>query len=313
MTRILKTYWLPLACIAAALVKVAFCLFMPLNVHAGATYDDVWAVRAADFLASGQWLGAYDYTTLVKNIGFPLFLAACIKLGIGYLLASALLYIAASAYFTAALRPLFKRPWLVFAIFLLVLFNPVSFATDTYQRVYRNSITAAQCLFVFGSYIAVYVRLKRDGLRLGSAVGWLIVACVSLAWFWISREDVVWIAPFVLVATAVTVVSAARLHLRRGVLAGLCVALVLPLFCTGATVAVVRVVNQSKYGVAVTAEIDEGNFARVVQDLYAIEPAVQPENLLVACTHESLERAYNESPTLSKIKTQVENRFYSER
>ena len=311
MTYILKTYWVIIACVAAALIKLLLCVNMPLNVHAGATFDDVWALRAADFISSGQWLGPYDSTTLIKNIGFPLYLAACIKLGAGYLIPTSLIYIAASAYFTLAVRPLFKRSWMLLVIFLLILFNPVSFATETFQRLYRNSITAAQVLLIFGSYIAVYARAKSEGSpRAGTLIVWILVGAASLAWFWITREDSVWIAPFVIVATVVICAVFIRSNLRRGIAVVLCVCMLLPVLCTGATIAAVRSTNQSNYGVSVLAEINEGNFSRMIKDLYAIEPQALPENQRVACPHECLERAYEASPSLKRVKTQVENRFY---
>ncbi len=295
----------------AAAVKVGFSVLMPLDVHAGATYDDAWAVRAADFISSGQWLGPYDYVTLIKNIGFPLFLAAGSKLGIGYLFPTALLYAFACLYFSAALRPLFKHKWPVFALCLILLCNPVSFATDTYQRVYRNSITAAQVLFVFGSYIGIYIRVKDEqGIQVHKLIGWVLVGCVSLSWFWITREDSVWIAPFVAAASVIIIIVLVRSSLRKAVAICLCVAVALPVVCTAATSMIVRMINQEHYGVSVLAEINEGNFSRMIKDLYAIEPKSLPENHRVACPHECLVRAYAASPTLASVKQEVENRFF---
>lgn len=307
----LKTYWLVIACVLAAIVKIALSVNMPLNVHAGATYDDVWALRAADFLSSGQWLGPYDSTTLIKNIGFPLYLAACIKVGAGYLLPTALLYAIATAYFTVALRPLVKRDWMLFVLFLLVLFNPVSLSTETFQRLYRNSITAAQVLLVFGSYIGVYARVKsEEGPRVRFLIVWILVGAVSLAWFWITREDSIWIAPFVLVATVLICVVLLRSDMQKGLAITASILMLVPVVCTGVAVHAVRSMNQAQYGMYTLAEINEGNFARMIKDLYAIAPDEPPANQRVACTHGSLERAYAASNSLARIKSQVENRFF---
>ena len=118
--RILRTYWLPLACVLVALLKLALCAGMPLCVHASATYDDAWAVRAADFIAQGQWLGPYDDVTLTKRPGFALWLALCTKLGMGYLVPTAVLYVLACVLFSQALRPLVESDGWFFALFALL-------------------------------------------------------------------------------------------------------------------------------------------------------------------------------------------------
>lgn len=329
------------------LVKLVESAGLPLCVHANATYDDAWAVNAAYNIANGDWLGPYNSVTLIKNPGFPLYLALLKALGINYLTGTALLYTAACALFTWALRPAVKgNGWLLF-IYLVLLFNPVSMATDTFQRVYRNSLTAPQALLVFGSYVAVYLRCKKrdDALpSLRSLAPWMMVGAASLAWFWLTREDSIWIAPFVGVATAVIVVRLQRVWLRQrraegaartaesaaesmavsGVVeagtkplgAGVRFALslvfmLLPLGTVFGSMQAIKSINESHYGLATTAEINSGNFARFIKDLYAIQPEALPENQRVACPHSSVEAAYSVSPTLASIQPQVEDSFYN--
>ena len=47
-------------------------------------------------------------------------------------------------------------------IFIILLFNPVSYASWTLQRVYRNGVTLAQVLFIFGGYFAVFLKRKEN-------------------------------------------------------------------------------------------------------------------------------------------------------
>lgn len=331
MKQFLRTYAFTVAVLAAVVVRLALGTGMPLCIHAAAGYDDAWAVRAADFISQGQWLGPYDSTTLIKNPGFPLFLAICKALGIDYLLGVTLLSIAAALFFMWAVRPFFQRRWLFFLLLLVVLFCPVGFATDTFQRVYRNSITAAQALIVFGGFLGMYLRCKglrsADPLRVSDKpiwrtvnttwlrlLPWSVIGGLGLAWFWVSREDSMWVAPFVGVATLVMVVVLVRRRLRAEIptpsaLAGV-VLVVLPLVLTASTVGIISAVNHQHYGVSVTEEISTGNFSRMVRDLYAIQPDEEPLNQRVACTHESLQRAYGASPTLAGIRDQVENCFF---
>ena len=288
----------------------------PLNLHAGAYYDDLWAYKAAEHIAAGDWLGPYSSTTLIKNIGFPLYLAFLLKCHIPYLLGNALLYALAAVVFCVAIRPLIKRKWIFFFFFILLLFCPVSFATDTFARVYRNSITAAQVLFIFAGFLGLYVRLKSGGkdARALKLLPWSVVGALSLSWFWLSREDSIWIVPFCGIAILVMLILLIKQRAFGASVArtAACVVLVaLPVGACAIASTSASAVNESYYGVQTKAEINSGNFARFIKDLYAIKPNEMPQNLRVACPHESVMCAYEVSPTLSSIKSFVEDRFYN--
>ena len=122
---------------------------------------------------------------------------------------------------------------------------------------------------------------------------------------WQRGEDVPVVA-----ASVIIIVVLMRSSLRKALAVCLCVAVALPIACSAAASAGIRMINQDRYGVAVLAEINEGNFARMVKDLYAITPQEMPQNHRVACPHECLARAYAASPALASIKQEVENRFY---
>lgn len=332
MTQFLRTYAFTVAVLAMVVLRLALGVSMPLCIHAAAAYDDAWAVRAADFISQGQWLGPYDSIALIKNPGFPLFLAVCRVFHIDYLLGATLLTIGATLFFMWAIRPFFRRRWLFFVVLVVLLFCPVGFATDTFQRVYRNSISAAQALIVFGGFIGMYVRVKGlrtpDPLRLSDKplwrnvektwqriLPWSVIGSLGLAWMWVSREDSVWVLPFAVVAALIMAVAVLRQRRKQAPsVAALVLSLALialPFAATGATVGIISVVNQQHYGVSTTAEINSGNFARMVKDLYAIQPDEEPFNQRVACTHDSLQKAYEASPSLASIRTEVEDCFYN--
>ncbi|MGI6031853.1 MAG: hypothetical protein ACOX69_00310 [Coriobacteriales bacterium] len=353
MKQFLRTYFFAVVFFALMVFRLFLGVGMPLCVHAQASYDDVWALNAADSIESGQWLGSYSDVALVKSVGFPLFLAFTHVDFFGYTLVLTLLWILASVFFVCAVRPLFRGRWVFMLAFALLLFCPVSFATDTFMRVYRNSITAAQVLIVFGGFLGMYVRVKGlrtpDPLRLSGKpllhslhsvwlrmLPWGIGAALGLAWFSVTREDSLWVWPFALVAMVVLCVCVVRRrfiekHLmpdgpydstalehrypagflsRIGTVAALIVA-ISPLLATGITVGVISSVNQANYGVSTVAEINSGNFSRLVRDLYAIAPDEEQENQRVACSHESLVQACEQSPTLQSISSYLEREFYS--
>lgn len=327
MKEFVHTYAFAVAVLAVVVLRLVLGVSMPVSIDATASYYDAWCLNAADSIAAGEWLGEYGATTLVKSPGFPLFLAFCNAAGVDYLLADTMLYILASLFFMWAVRPLFRRRWLFFASLALVMFCPVGFAADTFQRIYVNSVSAAQALFVFGGFLGVYLRCKGqrsiDPLRVNEyglwrrvtktwqlALPWALVGSLALGWFAITREDAFWALPVVIVIAALTVVTLAMRRIRREIgtvsLVVCTVLALLPFGAAAADVAVVEHLNEEHYGVSVVSETGTGNFARLVQDLYAIDVDDEPDDPRVTCTSEALEKAFIASPTLEGIRPQIE-------
>ena len=307
-----------LVVLALCVAKHLVCLKLPIHVRHYAT-DDELMVEMAEGLLAGDWLGPYSAVVLMKGCGFPLFLAAIHTLGISYLGALDVLNSLASVFFCLQLRPLVKRraPWLV--LVAVVLLNPVCCAELTYQRVYRNSITAAQALLLFGSYLGLYLQMRPslvsdgspDHPRLWRVVALSAIGGFSLWWLWNTREDGMWVMPFVVVATAVmlgmAIAARARSRIdsaRLGVIACL---LALPLaVLVGGNVLVSRA-NEARYGVAIRNESSDGSFADALRAIYAV--ACNDEVRYASVSREKLDRLYEASPSLALISPQLEEQL----
>lgn len=145
-----------------AVIKQILVSQLPIYVIAPAGADDRLMISLADSLLNGKWLGSYDNVTFVKGIFFPLFLAVSHWIGISYIDASTLFYTFACIVFIYAIGPIFKKKWPMYLTYIMLMFNPVSFANATLQRVYRNGVTMGQVLLIIGCIMAVYLRKRRD-------------------------------------------------------------------------------------------------------------------------------------------------------
>lgn len=268
MKQLIHTYLLVVGILALVVVRLAMGCAMPLAVHSG--YEDTWAVHAADSISQGFWLGTDASSVAIHAPGFPIFLALCRIVGVDYLFAASVLYILAALLFMMAVRPLFKRRLLFFVVFAGMLFCPVGFSTDTFQRVCRNSIAAAQVLIVCGSFIGMLLRAKGmrsiDALRASERalwrkveapwqcfLPWSITAAFGLSWFATTYEDASWLVPFTLLTVIAGTVAFAR-RFRLGQMGAralaACLALtLLPFACAALSVTAVAAVNDAHYGV----------------------------------------------------------------
>lgn len=135
---------------------------LPIFIIGNSPHDDGWIVRRAVYFLHGQWMGPYDQYTLIKGVFSPLLLAFSIGIGATFQGLNTMLYCSACLNFTIAVRPILKRRWTQLFCLVILLFNPITYALQTGQRIYRNGISQWQLLLIFGSLIALFLRRKNS-------------------------------------------------------------------------------------------------------------------------------------------------------
>ena len=184
--------------IGLAIIKQFLVFDLPIYAISNALPDDGLMVYLAEHLKNGHWLGNYQRLTLVKGIGYPLFLVISNILPFSYLSVSSLFYTGSVLCMAYAVKPLFKTYKSLAVLYAVLLFSPVAASLVTFQRVYRNSISAAQVLLIIGSFAGLYFRREWSVRR---QLPWILGAIAGLVSFYYTREDAIWIVPFVLVVT----------------------------------------------------------------------------------------------------------------
>lgn len=300
----IKTHKLFVFLVFVTIIKQVIVSNIPIWVLANELYDDHMMVTMANNILSGSWLGIYNSNTLVKGCFFPLLLVIMRIFGLSYIPTMNLIYSLSCIYFIYTIKDLFKNKKLLGILYLVLLLNPVSYAAWTAQRVYRNGVTISQVLIIIGSMFAIYSNIKEKGIK--KALVYSIVGGLALGSFWNTREDGIWILPFVLVVTIVVVVlsiikykNELKLCLKK-IMVG-----ILPMLILMCCMNLIRLINYKVYGVFVYNEINDGYFGKTIQSLYSIKT---DENIqYVTVTKEKINIACEASPTLNSIKTQLIN------
>jgi len=296
-------FWLILAIIAFAIIKQLMVANIRIYAGANQVHDDYMMLDMANNIVRSGWLGEYTNNILVKGAFFPWLLSIFYRIGLPYIQGVTLLYTFSCVVFIVALRPLFKTKISMFIIFLVLLFNPVSFAFQTMQRVYRNGITLTQVLIFFGCMCAIYLRRKEKCTKL---ILWAIGAGLGAATLWHTREDGIWIIPFLLVATIVIIVSnvlfmkaSSKRNLIKRTLFFL-----LPIVILYASTHVISLINYHYYGVYTYNEINDSYFGSAMKSLYSVKnnEVIQ----YVSITREKINRLYEVSPSLKRIQPYLE-------
>ena len=277
---------------------------LPIMAVPKGIHDDWIMVHMADALRSGQWLGEYNDLTLTKGMFFPLYLAVLNFLHLSYLSVSALLYTVSCMVFVYALRPLLKKYWACFTLYLVLLWNPVSYSVQAFQRVYRNSISYIQILLIFGGLLALWLRRKEPVKK---QILWLLTAAAGMVTFFYTREDAIWVEPFLLVFLLVYLgtmfFSWKKEHRREYV--GKAVLVLLPFLCVWGAGQLIAQENDNHYNIRLTNELQKGGFAEMYKSMMAVKPEEDIPG--VTMTREKIARMCDECPTLEKLKPYIQS------
>lgn len=220
----------------------------PVFYIPGADYDDELFASTAMRLASGHWLGAYGPTTLIKGIGFPVFLAINSIIGLPANTGLCLAYAAAGAYLCVVLRPLLRSDAAALTLLALLLFIP-PLASSATMRLNREFFYTAIVL----GFLASAVNLFWRRAPLSSWAAGPLTGALG-GWMWLTREEGVWVLPAIaLIAVTGWIGGQAS---RRSIVVGVSVALVTSVgLVTG-----VGLVNRLAYGSFVVNEVKSASF-----------------------------------------------------
>ncbi len=279
------------------LFKLWLVADQPIMALADARYDDRLFVQLADHLVLFDWLGPYDNLTLVKGPFYPIWIAVAFLAGVPLLLSQQILYAMACLVTERALQPLIVNCLSRMAIFILLLFNPVTF-TWQLTRVLRDGLYPGLALLVTGSAIGLFVRRHESACSL---TGWAVTCGLATAAFWLTREEGVWIlpvlVPFVGWTMAVAVFSNWRDWPKIAVVT---LPLALPLLAIHA----VSLTNWIHYSVYTTVEVKTPEFKAAYGALTRVRAAEHKPQVPV--TKETRQRIYPQSPAFAELQPSFE-------
>ena len=303
--------------LAVLLCLIKYGLIVSLPVEArGYNTDDLLMLRMARGFLYGEWLGNYDAVILMKGSFFPIFLALTRIIGPSYLGVLTAINISACSFFVFQMRNLVRNKRLLYVLFIVLLFDPCSFAQMTFQRVYRTSVMEMLVLFLFGSYFGLYllVRQRRhsgdwSGLWREGALG--LVGGFALWAIWNAREESMWVLPFVITGTILIVVELiGAIQEQKALHFSICtrfLCCILPVLLLLGGNEWIRWENRRHYGASIRLEEVDGEFGRALKTIYSVKNKVEVPYATVS--REKMERLYAASESLRRIRPELEKQL----
>lgn len=174
------------------LFRVFLFLRTPLAGSAEVTSDDWNLLQHAWTLQHGEWLGAYQDSTLSFGIAFPFFAALCNILCIPFMLGVAMLYIGSILYFLHSWKTLLPSDPVRRILYLVFLYSPVMMTTYTAQRAWDLTLVPSLVLLLLALGYRVYQNRK------GHLFSWVFLFGMVFTFFWYLRQTNYWILPLFL-------------------------------------------------------------------------------------------------------------------
>lgn len=291
--------WLAIA-LALTVLKLWLTRGQGVFALGSAGHDDRLFIELAQHLIRGEWLGPYNELTLAKGPFYSLFIAAAFSLGVPLFLAQQAVYATACAMFVRALRPVVTSGGMRLAVYALLLWNPMTFDGSSMGRVLRQHVYGPLSLMILAGLIALYLR-RADSAR--RQLPWVLLLGLAGAAFYLTREEVIWFAPSVLLLAGAYLLGSWRIS--RATAQRAAGWLGLALVVAAIPVLVVCAQNKRHYDWFGTCEFRAQDF----QDAYGAMLRVQvgPELPYVPVTREARAAMAAQSPAFAELQKQFES------
>lgn len=298
-----KVTCIMLALMAVLITGIRFILMIknPIWSYPNYVFDDSLLNNMAQNILLGEWLGSYDRYILIKGVSFPLYLAFNYMLHIPFMMGIFILYFVSSLVMVLAIRPWIKSKWLLIVIYTFFLYSPIGFMTYSVQRVYRMAVVVPTVVMIIACSIAIFT-YKRKSICI--LAGWYVLLGVSLAFYWLLREEAILVLPLVIGSIILCVLFTCLSDQSRTEKRKRYVLNIIPFIITILYVGSISYINYCNYGGFVLSDRTDTNFEKVVNYLSSIETNEDiDENVWV--TREAIKMAVANSSKLKEYEMEV--------
>ena len=284
---------------------------VPVYAIAPSLHDDLLFVRLAYLLGSGAWLGPYDQFTLMKGPGYPFFILGAFAAGIPLKIAEQILYLAASGLVAWLVWRLTRNRWLPLLLFGCLAFNPVMWSSSL-ARVIREGAYIGVSLAMVA--LAALLLLAPQAVRSAWArVVLLVTVGLLSAFYWLTREEGLWLVPTLAVLAIGGALYAWR-EQRAGdrrekspswlAIGGLAA---IPIIVFAASLALVAGLNARYYGAFMLNELQSGPFPRAYGALSRIQHVEWKRHVPVS--DDALQKAFSVSAAARELQPSFDGKL----
>ena len=253
------------------------------------SYDDLLFIKLAQSIISGNWLGQYNETTLIKGPFYPIWIALAYKLNIPLFLSQQILYCISCITFILYLQGIEKNKIILIIIYCVILFNPMSFPPTAM----RSTVNTALLIFIVSFAIGTVININSGWLKQLVPSFYLGVA---LSAFWLTREEGVWILPFLILLffTSFYLQISNKHNFKKISL------FILPFFILIVSYLCISMINKIYYNTFTVIELNDNAFKSAYGSILRVKQ--DNSRSFVPVSKKNLSKLYNASPSFNELK-----------
>jgi hypothetical protein len=285
------------------IVKLYLVSGQTLSANGGEAYDDKLFIDLANNISNGNWLGEYNNRTLIKGPFYPLWIAINYKLGMPLLFSQHLLYILSCVTFIGAIASIVRIRYLLL-IFVFILFNPISYSGGVMTYVLRSGIYQSLSLIMIS--ICIYFVLN---YKYSQKINLFLFICfgIFLSAFWLTREESIWIIPFIVITYIVIFLKLVTASYSLRFITKQILLLILPFFILLISIVTVSGLNKHYYGISTYNEPKSSFFKAAYGALIRVKH--QPWQPAVPLPEKVRKEIYSVSPAFYELKPFLDGEF----
>ncbi len=294
-----KTFLTILFLVSVVLSKLYLIHPLPIKAIGSAVYDDFLFVQLAKSIKEGNWLDEFNEVSHSKGPFFSIFTAFNSYTNIPLKTSEFLLYVLAVLLFYIVFKHQQKIPILPEILFVLLIFCPY---VEVVRRITREGIYGSLAILILAFFYFLYFFRKKH-LILNSLLS--IFGGIMLFAFWYTREEGVWILPFILILSVFSIFKLYNEHQwsKTFFIRVFAYFLFIPAFFS--VQQYFKLKNLKYYGEKFLLDTQTTEHKNAFEALYRVKPVngKQPYLYLNKLTREKI---YQVSPSFKKLKKPIE-------
>ncbi|MFO1463176.1 MAG: hypothetical protein U1F66_05320 [bacterium] len=263
-------------------------------------HDETWFIEAANHLINFDWFGPFNKLTLIRPPAYPFWIGAVHWAGVPLRIGTEILLLVSAFLFTWTLVKARMSPLIGLLVFISIIFHPVS--------VHINN--EAQCESFYAS-LQLLVLSGMFGMLLSQDLKWLcwtaLLTGIALALLWNTRLETLVIVVYMLAYAILVILFLSGTQVsRRQMLRHLSIVLGIPTATLIIFNLAIRGINDAKYGISETCEINGNAFNDAYRSLLRIKH--DHPRQYISVPKDVREKAYRASPAFRELQSAIEGK-----
>ena len=284
-----RLFWLLI--VLLSLIRFLISYKLPSFYLASFNYDDLLMVsRLTHFI--NRSISLYNDYTLIKGIIYPIILFISYILKMSYSVMFSMIYILSSLVFILSMKKVINNKIILLLIYVLLLFNPISYSSELFQRLYRNTLSIPLLLLFLGGVINIIYSKKNNIFN-------YIYLGIIMSIMYLTREDNIW----TMLVLVILIIYKNYKHIKiKNILISL-----IPIIILFVNLNIVSYINYKHYNIYTYNELSKSNF----KDAYIKILQIKDDKKInkVAIPKTTLYKLSEVSNVFNLSKLEIKNRY----